>query len=380
MTQVKVKRKKERKGLRVGLFVNLLSAPEGVSSIGSPGRVGGVTLEADVGAAVVRDAVASGVGAYGIPVRSIAIVFAAAAAFAAAIIFFATVLAFLLFTVLAFFLLASLLFKLGLLALEFLLLALKVFALGFFFLFLLFVVLVNLVGEETGAYSQGAAEDGSSDIAGNALDALALHALEVGFIDKGLAGDRFAGDFTGRAVETAGNQDHVEDTSFLTLDSEELEETVDTTAGSVDDLVDRDGSEADDFIDAGFFIHNFNVEVGLADQGDLEGLVPLGVLASALLGESLGQGLAKVLLGRVFQRELDVGVLGTHQFNALELLGMVDSDREGAGLLTFNRGGLDASVRVGGLGFGGERSLGSGVREHYGSLCGRQVVLEIGAF
>lgn len=183
------------------------------------------------------------------------------------------------------------------------------------------VLAIELATEETSTEEQTTSNGGLADVTGKSTVVKVLDALEVTLVDLGLGGTGGLAIETTAALERDGQ---VEVTGILTLEGEDLEETVEGTAVLVD-LVEGNAGEANDLVGSLLLVHDLKVKVGLARVGDLEGLVPDGLLTSIVMGEGSLEGL---LLGEV-ERELDVGVLLADVLSLVEVGGVLEVEVEG---------------------------------------------------
>lgn len=174
---------------------------------------------------------------------------------------------------------------------------------------LLAVVIVHeLVGQEAGTDSQKTAKSGCANIGSPLLVLQRFHPALVKLGDMGSSPDRSATLSTvtcALAGDVVGRQGQVDLTLLLAIRGVDIKDAVHGTAGSVDDLVDGDGRKGNDSIGSGLLVHDLDVELGLALQREVEGLVPDGVLAGVLVDKSL---LERLYIVEV-ERELDIGIL-----------------------------------------------------------------------
>lgn len=343
----------------------LIAAPEGMGNGGGPVRLGIVALEADVLVAVVLDLITGRVRAtMGIPFLALLLLLVAvrvrvrvrgrvrvgtrtAVALALLVLLVLLVLALVVVTAAALVVLLGLdnmmLLLLGLvllllelvtLLLEVLLLVLESLTLGgggalglLLGLLLLLIVVNELVGQESSADGQETSKGGSSDISSLLLVGEGLDALLVSLIDMRGALDGLATRLDKGGVlagDVVGSQGQVDLTLGFAAGGVDFKDTVEGSAGGMDDLVDGDGGKGNDGVGGGLLIHDLDKELWLAGEGEGERLVPGGGLAGILVDVSLLERFGVLEVGR----ELNIGVLLADGLDVLEVLGTMSGDRQ----------------------------------------------------
>jgi hypothetical protein len=131
-----------------------------------------------------------------------------------------------------------------------------------------------------------------------------------------------------RPVGIDNGDDQGDGTLLLAISGEKIEVGIEGVIGGILDLVERNGSIANDLIKTSLLVEDLNVEIvvtALIVVIEDDDLIPLDVVASILLG----RGGTEAVLVFLVNEEQGIGVVLAHVLNVLEAVGTFGFDVEG---------------------------------------------------